>query len=177
MDLVKPSEEMSIAPLHVIQRNLDRIFGKGQWWNLQLETISMELGIVFDDLIKDKLSLLQIINQVPRLFYTDVLFFLHAVTVLNHNITDFESFPLPSSLEMAYAYEEMKHFAPGDVTFSNGIKKTIAYILNLEGYSEPVTPFSNMGIRSEDLTQGQEPSDTKAKAVAVQKYIEAMNVS
>jgi hypothetical protein len=177
MDLVQPSDELSLAPLHVIQRNLDRIFGKGQWWNYELETISLELGIVFDDLIKDKISLLQIINQTPRLFYTDVLFFLHATTVINNNVAEFERFPLPSSLEMAYAFREMKYFAPGDTTFSAGIKKTIIYILTIEGYSEPVAPFVDMGIRSEDLVKGQEQSDTNAKALAVQKYTEAMNVS
>jgi hypothetical protein len=177
MDLVKPNEEMELASLHVIQRNLDRIFGKGQWWNYELETISLELGIVLTDLIKDKIWLLQLINQDARLFYTDVLFFLHAVTVINNNVAEFERFPLPSSLEIAYAYEEMKHFAPGDTSFSDGIKKTIVYILTLEGYSEPVGPFFNMGIQSQDLHKGQEPSDIKAKEVAIQKYTEAMNVS
>lgn len=173
MEFNAPLPEMGLAPVHTIVNNLNRMFGKGVWENFELETISLELGIVFDELTKDKLNLLQLACAHPDIFYTDVLFFLHTVNVVNNNIADFETFPLPSSLEIAYAHIEMKKVL-GDKPYSDGIQKTIKYILDVEGYSEPVWPFSEMGIKSEQLAKGQEPEDTKKKQEAVKRYIEGL---
>lgn len=173
MNLNAPPKEMAFAPIDKIVSNLNRMFGKGVWENYELETLSLELGFVFDDLTQDKLNFLQIVCQLPQSYYEDVLFYLHAVNVINNNIADFDTFPLPSSLEMAFAHVEMKKIF-GDKPYSNGIKKTIQYILTLEGYSEPVWPFNEMGIKPEDLTKGQEAEDTKKKEEAIKRYVEGM---
>jgi len=168
--------EMALAPIEVIHRNLDKLYGKGIWENYEIETISLDLGFVFDELTRDKLNLLQILEKFPEAFYKDVLFFLHGTEVINNNIADFDNFPIPSSLEVAFAHVEMAKLYPGK-TYSSGVLKTIIYILTLEGYSEPVWPFNEMGVTSEDLHKGQEPEDTKKKEEAIKRYIGIMNDS
>lgn len=165
---------MGLSPLPKIVSNLDRIFGKDTWENYELETISLELGYVFDDLTQDKLNLLQILHQHPEVYFNDVLFFLHTVNVVNNNIADFETVPMPTSLEIAFCHEEMKKLY-GDKPYGSGVLKTVKYILDTEGYSEPVWPFNEMGLKSEDFTKGQEPQDTKNKEEAIQRYIQGMN--
>jgi hypothetical protein len=176
MELNSPPAELSLAPIHTIKRNLDRMFGEHAWDNFELETISLELGIGLDELTQDKICVIQTLNQSIGMFSGDVLFFLHAVNVINNNIADFDTFPMPTSLEIAYAYTEVVDtFNKGTtLTLSSAVKKTVAYILNHEGYSEPVAPFNQMGIVATDLVPGQLPEDTANKAKAVQRYLEAM---
>jgi hypothetical protein len=171
LNLNSPPKEMSLAPIDAIATNLDRIFGKGKWENYELETISLELGFALDELSRDKLNVLQIVMQTPEAYFEDVLFYLHAVEVINNNIADFDKFPLPTSLEIAYAHVEMRKLFPAP-TYSNGILKTIKYILDHEGYSEPVWPFNEMGLKIEEFTKGQEPQDTKNKEEAIKRYIQ-----
>lgn len=173
MQLNAPPKEMALAPIDSIVANLNRIFGKDKWEHYDLETLSMELGFVLDDLTQDKLNFLQIVCQLPEAFYEDVLFYLHAVNVINNNIADFDTFPLPSSLEMAYAHVAMKKIF-GDRKYNSEVLKAIHYVLTLEGYSEPVWPFNEMGITTESLAKGQHPEDTKNKEEAVKRYIEGM---
>lgn len=173
MELNAPPKEMALAPIHTIVSNLDRVFGKGKWHNYEIETMSMELGFVFDDLTQDKLNMLQIVCQLPEAYYEDVLFYLHSVNVINNNIASFETFPMPTSLEVALAHVEMKKIF-GDRKYGKDIIKTVQYILTLEGYSEAIWPFNEMGITTNELAQGQHPEDTKNKEEAVKRYIEGM---
>lgn len=167
---------MGLAPLSHIKKALDRFFGTNDWKDWELETISMELGLVLDELTRDKISLLQAIENNPELFYTNMGFFLHAVDVINNNVADFEYLPLPSSLELAYAIEESKSLDVPKAEFNDpdsSIVNTIAYILNQEGYSEPVYPFTF--IPADKLSPGQTPQDTDNKRKAIEEYIKGMN--
>jgi hypothetical protein len=174
LDLNTPPKEMSLAPIDAIVKNLDRIFGKGKWENYELETISLELGFGLDELSRDKLNVLQIVIQTPEAYFEDVLFFLHAVGVINNNVANFETFPLPTSLEMAYAHVEMRKLFPSH-PYGNGVLKTVKYILDQEGYSEPVWPFNEMGLKSEEFAKGQEAQDTKDKEEAIKHYLEGLH--
>jgi hypothetical protein len=176
MNLNAPHEELALAPLHIIKRNLNRIFGTESWFKFELETISLELGVVLDSLTRDKLNLLQLLEQSITFFLNDVLFFLHSVNVINNNIADFDIFPLPTSLEIAYAHSEIKKLYPEQtLIYSTAIGKVIKYILTLEGYSKALWPFNEMGITDNDLEHGQEEQDTANKEKAIRLYIEAMN--
>jgi hypothetical protein len=174
MDLNVASHELGTAPIPTIVHNLDRIFGKDTWQGYELETISLELGYAFDELTRDKINFLQLLTENSTLYFNDVLFFVHGVEIINNNVADFETFPLPSSLELAFAYVEVKKLYP-DGVYGSGVLKTVQYILTLEGYSEAVFPFNEMGIKNEDLAPGQLPEDTKNKTEAIRRYIEAMN--
>jgi len=173
MDLNTAPKDMALAPVSTIALNLDRIFGKHVWQTFELETISLELGYALDELSRDKLNVLQIALQNPAAFFEDVLFFLHAVHVINNNVADFDTVPLPTSLEIAYAHHQMRKLLP-EQQYGSGVQKTIKYILDHEGYSEPVWPFNEIGLKSEEFIKGQEPQDTKNKAEAVRRYIEGL---
>lgn len=158
--------------LCTIRDNLNRIFGPKVWAEYDLETISLELGIVMDELLRDKITLLQILEQDHELFYNDVLFFLHASEVINNKIADFEALPFPSSLEIAYAIFKIGKLYPDEFAYS--VKKAITYILKDEGYSKPVGIFKNIAF-TDELEAGQEKSDSSDKARAIEEYIKGMD--
>lgn len=170
-----PDTSMGLAPLSHIKTTLDRIFGKGQWATWELETLSFELKLVFDELTRDKIVLLQAIELDPTLFYEDMTFFLHAVDVMNNKVADFERLPMPMSLELAYAIEESKSLNVTKDSFSKAnsdIVQTVAYLLREEGYSEPLYPFTF--VPKDMLVQGQTPGDTEDKKMAIAEYIKGM---
>lgn len=170
-----PDESMGLAPLSHIKSNLDRLFGEGQWCDWEIETISFELKLVLDELTRDKISLLQAMGKNPDLFFNDIIFFLHAVEVMNNKVADFESFPVPNSLEIAYAIEEAKVIGVNATSLADtksDIVEALAYLLVEEGYSEPVSPFGF--IPKGFLSHGQTPDDTEAKKEAIELYIEHM---
>lgn len=173
LELNASPSHMGLAPVHNIVHNLDRMYGRENWPNYELETLSLDMGFTFDELTQDKLNVLQLVIQEPKAVFTDVLFFLHTVSVINNNIADFDTLPLPSSLEIAYAHEELKKIF-GTTEYGPSILKTIAYILTLEGYSYPVPPFGEMGITKVMLHEGQTEQDTKDKEAAVKQYLEGM---
>lgn len=174
LEINAPPKELVLAPVSTIVRNLDRMYGRNVWPKYELETLSLDMGFAFPELLQDKLNVLQLVIQHPEMYFNDVLFYLHAVNVINNNVSDFDTFPFPSSLEIAYAHSEVKKIF-GNKEYGNPIIKTVIYILKLEGYSVPVEPFSEIGIKKEDLVEGQTEQDTKNKEIAIKKYIETMN--
>jgi hypothetical protein len=112
----------------------------------------------------------------PSLFFTNATFFLHAVKVMNNDVADFDRLPMPTSLELAYALAEYKKFMGKDYKAPSGdsmIIDVVAYLLNEEGYSEPVAPFEF--VPEARLTKGQLITDTQAKSKAIEMYINAMD--
>lgn len=167
---------LGLAPLSHIRANLDRLFGKDTWVEWELETISLELNQVFDELTRDKISLLQTLGQNPDLFFEDGLFFLHAAEVMNNRVADFERMPVPTSLELAYALEEAKALVlPVNeaVDSKSTVATIVTYILNQEGYSEPIYPFTF--VSKDKLKPGQTPEDTEAKKRAIEIYVKEMS--
>lgn len=174
LELNAPPKEMRLAPVSAIVRNLDRMYGRKNWPGFELETLSLDMGFVFDELIQDKINVLQLLVENPDAYFGDVLFFLHAVGVINNCVADFDTFPFPSSLEIAYAHHEVSKILPGK-KYSEGVLKAITHALKLEGFSKPVWPFDIMGVKQSDLHEGQTEQDTKDKERAVRQYIEQMD--
>jgi hypothetical protein len=173
----KPNESsLGLASLTHIRNSLDRIFTKGTWHGWELETISDELKMSFDELTRDKIHILQLIEKDPELFFTNATFFLHAVVVMNNQIADFDRLPMPTSLELAYALAEVKKLL-GDRYHSPApdsmVSDVIGYLLKEEGYSEPVEPFGF--VPKTCLEKGQTEADTMAKKKAIETYIQAMD--
>lgn len=166
---------LATAPLSVLKKALDDRFKDSEvpWHTLQLETISMEVGEVFSDLLKDKLAVLGLLLLDSRLFYEDVMFFLHAVHVINNSTSDFNVVPIPTSLEVAFAVASVHELVPGE--FSEAIKITAVHILTQEGYSEVLPPFDFIGVKKEDLVPGQTEQDTKNKIKAIALYLKDMS--
>lgn len=177
IELKAPDPEMSLASISHIKKSLDRIFGKGEWRDLEIETISLTLGILLDTLTRDKISVLQIIEGQPEIFFEDAAFTLYATDVINNIEADFEFVPTPTSLELAYAITEVRK-----VLMENGVYIPVeesslvtvaAYMLRQEGYSVPVAPFDF--IPPAMLEAGQTSEDTENKKKAIKRYIKAMS--
>jgi len=170
------SNELGLAPISHIKENLDRLLGVNAWIGWELETISSELKVVFNELTLDKISLLQVLAQDSTLPYTDMSFFLHATDVINNKAADFDSLPMPTSLELAYAIEEFKVLKMFDMPLvidsNSDIVDVVSYLLREEGYSEPIYPFGFIPVSK--LVSGQLPIDIEAKKMAIDLYIKNM---
>lgn len=174
-DLQVANEQFSLAPFWVIRANLNRIFGGNAWKDYELETIGMELGVMFDELLRDKITVLQLLEHGTVPYFEDLLFFLHSTNVLNNSIANFDTMPMPSSLEIAFASMAVVHeYGITSPEFSTGIKKTVNYILTQEGWSDAIAPF-NTYFGPLTLEAGQTQDDTDKKAQAVKLYIKAMS--
>jgi hypothetical protein len=165
-------KSLGLARLIDIKNNLDRIFGKDAWVGWEIETISFELKVILDELTKDKIGILQVMAMKPDLFFHDSTFFLHTTEVINNKVADFDSFPFPTSLELAYAIEETK-FLNLPIDSSSDVVDIVSYILREEGYSKPVYPFNF--IPESKLEAGQTDEDIEAKKKAIYLYINHMN--
>lgn len=176
LELKMADPNMDRASLLDVKENLDRLFGNLEWADLELETISLTLGLILSQLTVDKIHILQILVQQPELFTEDPVFMFYATEVINNNVADFEYFPTPTSLELAYAIEEVRKvfgslgFTP---EFGYTIKTVIGYILKQEGYSKPISPFDF--VDPDMLEKGQTEIDTKHKEKAIKEYIFQMN--
>lgn len=170
------SESLGLASLTNIRGNLNRVFGKGTWKGWELETISDELGVVFDELGRDKIQILQILELNPNMFFEDMSFFLHATIVINNQVADFEYLPMPTSLELAYTLVEIKKLMGPDYIFptpDSDIVDAVAYLLIEDGYSKPIPPFEF--VPENRLHEGQTPSDIEAKKKALSIYAHYMD--
>lgn len=176
LELKAADPNMDKAPLTDIKDNLDRMFGRLEWVDLEVETISLSIGLVLSPLTVDKIHVLQILVERPELFTEDPVFMFYATEVINNNVADFEYLPTPTSLELAYAIQEVQRlystigFVP---VFGYTIQTAIAYVLRHEGFSEPVYPFGF--IDPSMLSAGQTEIDTMLKERAITEYIKAMD--
>jgi hypothetical protein len=105
------------------------------------------------------------------MFYQDFLFFLHATDVFNNLVADFDQFPTPNSLQIAWAATEIHNVVEGE--FDDEIRIGVTKILNEEGYSEAPRALQEVSF-ADQLSQGQEPEDRAAKDSAVSQYIDYM---
>jgi hypothetical protein len=176
IELKAPDPNMGYASIFHIKGTLDRIFGKGEWENLEIETISLTLGIELDLLTRDKISVLQIIVTQPDLFFDDASFTLYCTDVINNIEADFEYIPTPTSLELAFAISQVRRVLVDNGIYvsadNQGLIHTASYILRQEGYSEPLAPFDF--VPADMLEKGQTAEDTANKAKAIKRYIKEM---
>lgn len=177
IELKAPDPKMGLASISHIKASLDRIFGKGEWSDLEMETISLTLGVELDTLTRDKIHVLQLLETQPDLFFDDAAFTLYATDVINNIEADFEFVPAPTSLELAYAiYEVRKILSENGVYIQfddTGLATTAAYILKEEGYAVPVSPFDF--ISAEGFEKDAHPEDTENKRKAIRRYIKEMS--
>lgn len=177
IELKAPDPQMGLASISHIKATLDRIFGKGGWQDLEIETISITLGIELDGLTRDKISVLQILTTQPELFFDDAAFALYATDVINNIEADFDFVPTPTSLELAFAINQVRKILANDGVYvpieNSGLATVALYILRDEGYTLNVPPFDF--ISAESLGPNSHPEDTKNKEKAIRQYIRNMD--
>ena len=167
---------MCNIPISQLKKGLDQKLGKDSWVDYEVETLVIETGLPYSDLLRDKLHVLKIIEAKPTIFFDEVLFLVFATNVINNEIADFEYLPHIKSLEVAFAIEEMAKILEVELhqlpEFAMGPKYLIRDILISEGYSEVLPPFDVVGIGQ--LPKGQTEQDTLDKKKAIEAYLHAM---
>lgn len=163
-------------PVSSVKKYISKILPEG-WEDLETETILLELGLPYTDLLVDKINLLRVFKANPAMFYEEPLFFLHACEVFNNNVTDFYTLPHITSLEAALAIVDAARVMDLDrveasPVFSKGVQDTIKEILIEDGYSHPIWPFDVVGITG--LSMGNTAEDLRNKYRAIQEYISGM---
>lgn len=170
IELKDPTEQTENIRLPTLLRVLKAKYGE-EWVDLENETISLDMGLGMTQIILDKLDVLRILTLEPEMFYQDFLFFLHATDVFNNVAADFDSFPMPNSLQIAWAAKEIHNVVDGE--FNYEVKTGVTKMLNEEGYSSAPGPLLEVCF-PENLVPGQEQEDRQAKDEAVRQYIEHM---
>lgn len=169
-DLKIPTEGVENIRLPTLLKVLNAKYGD-EWVELEDETISLDMGLGLTPVLLDKINVLRILTLEPELFYQDFLFFLHATDVFNNLPADFENFPTPNSLQIAWAAKEIHNVVDGE--FDDEVKTGVTYILNQEGYSSAPGPLLEICF-PDKLVQGQEVEDRAGKEEAIRLYIEHM---
>lgn len=136
------------------------------------ETLMILLNRELTPLEVDEVYVLYIATKSPTLFYQDLMFFMFACDVINGNQADFNYAPELSSLEIAFAIEEMSGMleVSGGEEFDTSIREYVKSVLRNEGYSSPLPPFNRV-LSDSDLEPGQTQEDTRAKDMAIKAYI------
>ncbi len=111
----------------------------GDYWDLEIETISLELGAEFDNKTLASVSVLMGLRRNAQLVLEDPDFFLRFIEVANGNSPDAGYHDIPTSLELLFALSELEIIG-GDV-HTDLIRETIVYILNDEGHGEAYHPL------------------------------------
>lgn len=158
-----------------LQQILDSSFGAKAWLEFEPETILMEQE-ESDPLLLEKILALQALNLNFDYCTSQPEFLIWFTTVANNEPAEFEHIILPTSLELAWACVQL-----GELTrllghkgkeISPAMHELTAFVLNHEGYSVPVQPFTFLD--SSRLTEGQTEQDTEMKAMALTAYIRHM---
>ena len=165
-----------LIPLSTLKKSLDNKLGINSWKEYETETLLLELGLPFSDLLYDKLSILKVIEHRPDLLFQDVLFLIVATAGMNNEEVDFYYLPHLLSLELAFSIVEITKILGVELhtlpEFAPGPTQYIRDVLINEGYSEILYPFDVVGLGS--LPKGQTIRDTIDKGVAIKEYISAM---
>lgn len=157
-----------------LQALLDSKFGKKSWIKWEPETILFELQ-AFDNILIDKIYVLQCLNHNVNEVMSIPEFVLWATSAANNEQAQFETVNIPTSLELAWMLEQVKlvallsgqKFEP-----SQELGLIIGYLLKLEGYSKTFEPFEF--VPSSMLEAGQTDEDTAMKKTAVIEYMKHM---
>lgn len=176
------AQAVEYSTIKNIKTLLDSKFG-GDWRLLETETILIELGLIHNELFAEKVNVLKVLSHNSDLFFKDLMFFLHSTEVINNLVTDFDTVPMPTSLEMAASIVEVcKLFgysgneAPN---FTGGIPEFIKFVFINEGYSSVVAPFDVVGIHDfpkvEDIPEAILKQDLAKKEQAISEYVKSVS--
>lgn len=184
------AKPLELYPLTKLNSLFSSKFGE-EWYSLEDETLSMELGVKFSDLFLQKIRLLRVLLndaksgteqkaeddqtgwlgfEEPRI-ESDPLFFIHASDIINNQIVNPQVISLPTSLEAAYALYELSGL-PIKFKYTTMIKEMCEHILKQDGFAAPVGPFSFIDpSRFVDADKiEKEDADNKTKAIRAYIY-------
>lgn len=183
LDLASASSALKLPPLQEglaeksLQswyRILSAAFGGESWLSYEPETISLQIGHHLPDLARDKIEAIRALLARPDV-QDNAAFILHTAEVVNNNVAEFETMPMPTSLELAWyivSVQDLLQAANRPYTPSKALEAVVGFTLTEEGYSELLDPF--LSLSGITLHPGQTSGDTRAKKEALEKYLEHM---
>ena len=149
---------------------------EGNWADFEPETLLLELVPLAEEetipleTVK-KVLLLLTLEDDPDRFYTDPLFTVHAVEIMNNTShSDPESVPYVTSLELAYAVNMVGSMYPRESTLC--LEKVCEYFLKEEGYTYAPWPFDF--VDDNNFPETQSKQDMKNKEKAIRAYLKLM---
>lgn len=166
--------QISNAKLSDLQALFDKRYGARGWEDWEPESIMLDFEST-DSLLYEKIFVLKCLNKALNSVVSLPEFLLWTVSVCNNEPPQFETLNIPTSLELAWAIEEIKKI--GNLTGqpfkpTSELSDVVGYMLNLEGFSTPVYPFEF--VSEKFFKSGQTPEDIKMKAQAIGSYIKHM---
>ena len=136
---------MNLSGLNTL---LEKKFGP-TWESLQIETLSLELGIFFDNETLAKFSVLKALKEDP------------------------EYLPWPNSMELAFAIFELNKIVK-DFKVTPAIKEVCFYLLKDEGIVDPIAPFTFLSDKNFEKTGPSDPGVMTAKCKDIATYVKTM---
>lgn len=112
------------------------------WCHLETETLSLEIGALFDELTVAQISTLKAIHLHHDVLLHDADYFLRFVEVANGHLPDPHHHDIPTSLELDYALkqlEEICEFRKLEMQKTNMFSNVILYVVNNEGHGSVAT--------------------------------------
>lgn len=152
--------------LSKLDKTLRRVLGD-DWYNLEVETISMEIGIQLDMQTVVKIAVLKALESNVDSVLENCDYMLRFIEVANGNLPDPHHHDIPSSLEFVWAIHELNEIlGESNVVVNACLANTARYILMEEGHGEAfhkcLSKFSGY------------PLETNDKTKACDEYIQAM---
>ncbi|EDL3592205.1 hypothetical protein CRX22_11240 [Salmonella enterica subsp. enterica serovar Newport] len=155
--------------LSKLKATLDKRYGP-DWPELDVETISLDLGHALTPTMISQLMVLRTLGQHPEKFLNDASYFLRFVEAANSHLVDPSVVYMPNVLELAWGLIELKRILP-EAELSNAIWTVCSYILRDEGFGSAPEPFTGVtGLNNPDETFEQKA----ARAKAIRLYALAM---
>ena len=160
---------MNLSGLNTL---LEKKFGP-TWESLQIETLSLELGIFFDNETLAKFSVLKALKEDPEFFLNDAYRFLRFTEVVNGHPVDPEYMPWPNSMELAFAIFELNKIVK-DFKVTPAIKEVCFYLLKDEGIVDPIAPFTFLSDKNFEKTGPSDPGVMTARCKDIATYVKTM---
>lgn len=125
--------------LSELKKALDKKFGD-EWYTYEIETLSFELGALFDEKTVQKITVLMLAHTDPDILINDADYFLRFIEVANGHVVDAHYHDIPSSLEILYALQELKRILD-EVPATPMLRNVTGYVINNEGHGEAFHPL------------------------------------
>lgn len=121
-----------------LEKLLTQKFG-WDWCHLELETLSLEMGAMFDELARAQIAVLQAIHLHHEVILNDADYFLRFIEVANKNAPDPHHHDIPTTLELDYALrtlEDICEFRKLKLEKTPMLKYVVQYVINNEGHGK-----------------------------------------
>ena len=152
--------------LSKLSKTLDRKLG-ADWSDWEVETLSLEIGALLDELTFVKVLVLKGLRAHPDIILHDAEYLLRFIEIANNNVPDPHHHDIPTTLELIWAIQELWSILGKDSVEVNTCLSSVSrYIIDNEGHGDAYHACLSM--------YSGYPLVTDAKTKAGDEYIKEM---